>query len=404
MAILLGVMGNSFVGLVGHKALGMSDNMVAVLQAMSMAGFIVTGIGTSYLFKYSKPRSLRLIFSIVSVLLTSVFFLPYIPYSEYVFILQIFLIQTALAFGGSLRSAIWRKNYPDEHRAKMLVMIYLTITMISSIAVMVFSSCLDMGVSFNYIYLFCAVMAIATAWGIGLIRVSGEKRDIVSYRAGLSGQSSAGQFFTGVKVLKDDARFRRFLSWQMLNGLCCLSIEAALVIILTRIIDGRADITNKWLVGGTTLAALPQFVCALSSTLWARYFDRKDIFIIRAIAAGSWSSSRLVLAVGLFTGNLYIIVLSRVVTGVSMGLGQLAWRLGHMTFAPPEKDGLYMGAHQMLTGIRGMAAPFIGIYLLKYDWVGPNATWLVLLSAAGMAASGLAFLKMRKDYSDLVRK
>lgn len=404
MSIVFGVMSNAFVGLVGHRALGMSDDMVAVLQSMSMAGFIVTGVGASYLFRYSKPQLLRVMFFLVSGLLASVFFLPYFRYPAVIFIIQIFLIQSLLAFSNSVRSSVWRMNYPENHRAKLLVIIYLTITAMSSISIMVFSSLMDKGVSYRYIFMLCSIAAVFAGVGLGLIRVSGEKRDIKRYREDMTISGGIGNFFIGVKVLKEDTRFRRFMSWQMLNGLCCLSIEAALVIIITRIIDERDGLTHRWLLGGTALVALPQMVCAISSALWARSFDRKDIFWSRAIAAVSWSLSRVVLAIGLYTGNLYIIMISRVVTGVSMGLGQLAWRLGHMTFATPEKDGLYMGAHQMLTGIRGMAAPFVGIYLLKYSWAGPNGTWLVLLSAVGMSLSALAFLKMRREYSDLVRR
>ena len=404
MAVVLGVMGNAFVGLVGHKALDMDDSMVAVLQSVNMAGFIATGIGTSHLFKFSKPKIMRALFSIVSLLLISIFFTPLSASPAILFICQVFLIQTMLAFSGSVRSSIWRRNYPDLHRGRLVVAIYLSITTISSLSVMLFSYMMDHGISFKFIYLGCALAALLTAWGMGMIRVSGEKRDLAKYHIDLKTQSNSAQLFTGLKVLKDDPRFRRFMSWQFLNGISCLSVEAALVLILTKLIEGRADIDNKWLITGTTLAALPQIVSAISSAMWAKYFDSKDIFTVRTIAATSWSVSRIVLALGLATENIPLIMFSRVITGVSMGLGQLAWRLGHMTFAPPEKDGLYMGAHLMLTGIRGMMAPFVGIFLLNSGLFGHNGVWLVVLSAAGMQASGLAFIKMKKDYPDLLKK
>lgn len=404
MAVVFGVMGNAFVGLVGYKALGMDKNMVAILQSVNMAGFVATGIGTSHLFKFSKPRILRALFIIVSLLLISIYFTPLSRFPDTLFICQVFLIQTMFAFANSVRSSIWRRNYPDLHRGRLVVAIYLSITSISSLSVMLFSYMMDHGVQFRHIYLGCALAALLTAWGMGQIKVHREKNDLVRYRIDLKSQSNAAQLFSGLKVLKDDPRFSRFMFWQFVNGLSCLSIEAALVLILTGIIENRSDIQNKWLISGTALAALPQIVSAGSSVLWAKYFDSKDIFTVRAIAAGAWSASRLILAFGLATDSISIIMFSRVVTGVSMGLGQIAWRLGHMTFAPPEKDGLYMGTHLMLTGIRGMMAPFVGIFLLKYSWTGPHGIWLIVLSAFGMSLSGAAFLKMKKDYPDLVKK
>ncbi|MBN2842377.1 MAG: MFS transporter [Sedimentisphaerales bacterium] len=403
MAMVFGAMGNAYAGLAGHKALNMSDGMVALLQSMNQAGFVATGIGSAFLFKYRRSKSLSAIFILIACILASIYFVPHNLYAGHIFIVQVFLIQTLLAFSGSVRAAIWRKNYPEAHRAKLLVTSYLILTSMTSLSLSLYSFLMDKGVSFRLIYLLCAGAAFVTAWWLGKIRVSGEKLDLIQYNDQARLQSSLAKFFSGFKVLKDDSRFRRFMAWQMLNGVCCLSIEAGLVIVLARLFESRADITHKWLWSGTALAALPQLVCAFSSVVWARYYDKNDIFTSRAVSAILWSSSRVILAWGLFVESIPIIMFSRVATGVSMGLGQLAWRLGHMTFAPAEKDGLYMSAHQMLAGIRGMAAPFIGIYLLQFSWAGHNGAWLTLASAVGMTFSAWGFMKMRKEYSDLAK-
>ena len=398
MAVVYGVMSNSFVGLVGHKALGMSENTVAILQSVNLAGFVLTGIGSSYLLRYSKPTVLKFIFLAVSVLLASVYAASFTPYASILFILQIFLLQTLIASTGTFRSAIWRKNYPDRHRARMLVAIYLTIGIISSLSAKAFGRVMDHGYSYGTVYLACAGAAILTSLGFSRLRVSNEVNDLRRYRIESKKQSGVAKFFSGIKVLKDDPRFRRYMTWQFLNGLCCLSIEhGTLVLIISSITDGYEKAAN-------ILVTVPIIVAALASPLWARFFDNKDIFTVRTIAATCWATSRIVLAIGLFYLDMRIIIFSRVLTGISMSLGQLAWRLGHMTFAPPEKDGLYMSAHLMLTGFRGMLAPFVGIMLLKYSWAGPNGTGLVLLSAAGLFLSAFSFHRMKRDYPDLVIK
>ena len=398
MAVVYGVMSNSFVGLVGRKALGMSDINVAILQSLNLAGYVLTGIGSSYLLKYSKPVILRTIFIIVSVLLASIYAVQSMALAPYIFILQMFLLQTLIASTGTFRSAIWRINYPDRHRARMLVAIYLTIGVVSSLSAKAFGNIMDRGYSYGTIYLVCAVAAVLTSIGFSRLRVRNEVNDLRRYRIEHEKSSSAGKFFSGLKVLKDDPRFRKYMTWQFLNGLCCLSIEnGALILIISKMTDSyekSADI----------LVTVNLIVAAVASPLWARFFDNKDIFTVRTIAALCWATSRLVLAFGLYNANLNIIIFSRVLTGISMSLGQLAWRLGHMTFAPPEKDGLYMSAHLMLTGLRGMVAPFVGILLLRYSWTGPNGTNLVLLSAFGLLVSAFAFYRMKSAYPDLVNK
>lgn len=404
MAMLFGVMGNAYGGLAGHKALGMSDGMVALLQSMNQAGFIATGIGTSFLFKYSKSKSLGVIFVLVALVLLSISLLPEMWLTAYIFILQIYIIQTLLAFTGSVRSSIWRKNYPQEHRARIVVIIYLVLTTITSLSMSFYSYLMDKGCSYRLIYLICAGSSLLTAWFIAKVRVNGERYDIIQYRQETTGQSKKTLLFAGLKILKEDKRFRRYMDCQMINGICCLSIEAAMVVVIARIVDASADISHKWFMSGTLLAALPQLVCAFSSILWARYYDRNDIFTSRAMSAVVWSAGRLILVWGLYVQSIPIIMFSRVITGVGMGLGQLAWRLGHMSFAPADKDGIYMGTHQMMAGIRGMAAPFIGIYLLQFSWSGPNGAWITLVSAFGMLWSAWSFLKMRDDFNDLSKK
>ena len=398
MAIVYGVMSNSFVGLVGRKALGMNDTSVAILQSMNLAGFVVTGIGSSYLLRYSKPVVLKIIFLVVSVLLTSVYAASFSSHPSVIFIFQIFLLQTLIASTGTLRSAIWRKNYPDRHRARMLVAIYLTIGILSSLSAKAFGRVMDLGYSYGAVYLICAGAAILTSWRFSHLRVSNEVNDLRRYLVLSKQESSVAKFFSGMKVLKDDPRFRRYMSWQFLNGLCCLSIEHGTLILII------SNITDSYERAADILVTIHLIVAAVASPLWARFFDSKDIFTVRTIAATCWATSRIVLAIGLFYLDLRIIIFSRVLTGISMALGQLAWRLGHMTFAPPEKDGLYMSAHLMLTGIRGMLAPFVGIMLLKYSWAGPNGTGLVLLSAAGLLLSAFAFHRMKRDYPDLINK
>ena len=81
-----------------------------------------------------------------------------------------------------------------------------------------------------------------------------------------------------------------------------------------------------------------------------------------------------------------------------MGLGQLNWRLGHMEFAEPQKDSLYMGAHLSLTGLRGIIGPFVGIYLYRLDCLGPHGIWLVALTALAQAVSAFGFLNMKKQH------
>jgi hypothetical protein len=62
-----------------------------------------------------------------------------------------------------------------------------------------------------------------------------------------------------------------------------------------------------------------------------------------------------------------------------VGGGALAWNLGHLHFAPPEKAEIYMGVHVALSGARGLIAPLGGMWLWnKIGW----PMWLIAIAFA----------------------
>ena len=66
-----------------------------------------------------------------------------------------------------------------------------------------------------------------------------------------------------------------------------------------------------------------------------------------------------------------------VTAGLGAGGGLLVYELCVIDFAPPGRVALYMGLHTFLTGIRGVAAPFVGVWLASMqlrDKVGRWAT------------------------------
>ena len=62
--------------------------------------------------------------------------------------------------------------------------------------------------------------------------------------------------------------------------------------------------------------------------------------------------------------------------GLGHGGGSLAWNIGHLHFGESGEAEVYMGIHVFLTGLRGLLAPLLGMWLLqKTGWV----VWLIAL-------------------------
>lgn len=381
-----------FCGFVALKALHASEYLLATILACHMAGLVLTATMVGLFHHRPKAKAIRFLLFILSAVLATFALTPYVEQNyrlgAYVFLVQIFLAQLCLGLMLTIRSAIWRTNYPTAHRAKVVVLIGLLMSVTNFVAITAFTAAMDYwSISFGTVYLVSGISGIAAALLMGRIRVHRERQHLREIN---KNKSDRPFILAGLAVLRTDHRFRKYMSWQMLSGLSTLVIETILIVIITDVFE------SNWLEGGSALVAIPMLIAGVSSLFWAQLFDRTDIFTMRFYASVTWAASRVVLAIAVFTGSMPLVLLSRVVSGIAMGGGMIAWRLGHMAFAPQSEDSLYMGAHIGLTGLRGLVAPFIGIYLYHVTFLGPHGTWLILISAACQITAGLAFLRMRK--------
>ena len=81
--------------------------------------------------------------------------------------------------------------------------------------------------------------------------------------------------------------------------------------------------------------------------------------------------------------NLFAVVLiASGMLGLGFSGGMLAWNLGHQYFAPPHRDSQYMSVHVMLTGLRGLIAPFVGVLL--YEMLAPSGHGGLIFSVTMM--------------------
>jgi len=391
LAALYAVTGMGFCGFVGRKALNLPDELLAVLMASNFLGLLLAGPLIGFFHRARKVAALSRILLLVSLILITVVFTPTLDsWAPYLFLFQIFLAQTGVALTVPLRATIWRVNYPAVHRGKIFMIISLCLTLGVSTVIFIYTAALEyMDLNYPCIYSISGVCGIAAAYLFSRVRIHHERRTLRQ----AEGKGEPVPLLAGLAVLKTDRCFRIYMSWQMLNGFSTLIIETVLVVILAD------SLKSNWLEGGSAITAVPFLANAVALLFWARFYDRYDVFTIRFYAAMGWALSRAVLLIGVWQGSIAIVLLSRLVSGAAMGGGQMAWRLGHMVFAPKEKDALYMGAHVSLTGLRGIIAPIVGLYL--YRVMGANGgLWLIAISLAAQVVAAFGFRTMRMKFAN----
>jgi hypothetical protein len=193
----------------------------------------------------------------------------------------------------------------------------------------------------------------------------------------------AGNPFYALRFIRDDRTFRNTLIAWMLIGTANLMMQALRVEYLAN--TGRFHVTlNNLPLTAFFIALLtdiiPNAARLLMSPIWGHVFDRLNFFLLRiAINLGFG-----IAIFTFFTGDSYAgHVAGAIIWGVSIAGGDLCWSLWVTKLAPPHRVAHYMSVHTFLTGLRGIAAPFLAFSLvghLSLFWMASLTAAMILLS------------------------
>jgi MFS family permease len=176
-------------------------------------------------------------------------------------------------------------------------------------------------------------------------------------------------------VLRRDRAFASFMGAFSLMGFGNIMMQPVLRVFLNNI---NLNYTQATFV----LAVFPNVMLVLFSRFWGKYVDRYNPMLLRMVVALLWSIYPLTL---FLTKNIWLIYAACAVSGFAVAGSTLVWTLGTMYFARQEDVTLYMGIHTTLVGVRGLTAPFVGVWLMGIIGVQP----VFLISFILMVISGV---------------
>lgn len=284
-----------------------------------------------------------------------------------------------ICLGGvvTLRSTVWRMNYPRAVRAQVTGRIALVGTLVITVVPLVGYAVLDYNPEwFRIIYPVAAAIGGIGIWSFSRVRLRRE-RELLAYERKQDAAPVPHGAPTPVyeydpeqtrpgfwSVLRNDPLFRKYLSWQFVIGsanLSCQTITVFLIAEMTRQLPRGFAIS----VGLTT--AIPFLLVALTLPVWTRYLDRVHIVHFRTRHIWFFIAEQATLFVAALLGSLWLVAVARVMQGLARGGAAMAWQLGHNDFASRKMTSVYMGVHVTLTGVRGAIVPFVGM-LLYTGW------------------------------------
>jgi len=402
-SVLAGLLEGQFAAVVVAKTLHGSEAQIAVATATPTAAYLFSLVWGMLCVGRPKIR-LATLFGAGAVLCAgAVGAIPETPMGTYWFVAQIAAAQVLLAGMVTVRSAIWKSNYPHEVRGRVTARLQSIRFIIGVLITLTAARLGDRNPSsYAYIYPLAALSGLISLFLLSRIRIRGEKGDLGKWQVStlLSPRRIFGEMYS---VLRDDGRFRQYCLAQMFTGISNLMTISIVVAIVTRdLVPG--DARGFW-ISVVLLDALPKMVMLGSIGRWGHIFDRLGVLAMREVNLLCWAASITFAMLGdlftpaphettslLFLLGVTFFVLRGIATGLGQGGGAVAWYIGHLHFARPEDAEVYMGIHVFLTGLRGLIAPLAGM------WLWQAIGWPVWLIAIGFSlASYRLYSRMAHD-------
>ncbi len=368
-------------GVVAKKVFDAHPAHLAVITGARMFANLTSFLWARLGAGRRKPPWIAGLQGSVATVVAAVALLPVSPLGAWLLTGLVVVARCLMAGVVTLRSTVWRMNYPRELRARITG----RFAMLTSAGLFLWpalaSVCFDASpTSFRLVYPVGGAVAIVAAVAFAGVRLRGERSLLRAEREAPAASGGAGR-----SVLRGDPHFRSYLGWQFLAGMSNMMVEPAVI----DLVSVRTEpLRRDFLVSIAVTQAVPMLLMLLSIGIWARHLDRVHVSRFRVSQGACWVGSQLLLFLGAvgtgsLTLSLLVLGLSRAVLGVARGGGVLAWNLGHNDFAARSAVPAYMGTHVTLTGIRGCFAPFLGMFLYK-GWPAASVGFVALPAFEGM--------------------
>lgn len=288
----------------------------------------------------------------------------------------------------TLRSTVWRANYPRHARARITGKLATALVVTTATVGYALGRAMDHDDSARrWLLPLVALVSLAGVLAYSRVRVRREPLLLREERDGHRHDRPSINPASVLRVLRADPRFAWFLASLFVLGLGNIMLSAPLVITLRD--QFRMDYAAGILVAYTIpLLVMPWFI-----PLWARYLDRVHVARFRAFHSWVFVAAQAIILLGVQTHQVALLHLGMAVQGMGFGGGTLAWNLGHLDFAPRHRASQYMGAHVTLNGVRGLLAPFIavGLYQALESRAAGLGNWVFAVSVALCVAGAVGF-------------
>jgi MFS family permease len=414
MPMAIAMMESGVTGIIAAKLFDIQGLLLAVFAAAPMFANI-TSMFWARLARGRRKVPVINAFQVgVLLCVAAVAALPVSEAGGYMLTAAYVLARCLIAGVVTVRSAVWRANYPRAFRgritARLAVVMQLSLLLGSLAAAMLMDANPE---SFRIFYPLAAVCGAVGVVAYSRIRMRREREQLRYERTPNVRPTPHGEgapiyeydpkessgFF---QVLRHDPAFRSYMICQMFLGGANMMIEAPVILLVALASEriaplsipavGISDLSVGFIVAIGLTQIIPVALAMVTVGWWGHRLDHMHVTRFRAQQAWifvlthvlTYAAAALVLA-GSIAGGLAALAVARIGMGLARGGGMIAWNLGHNDFASRRMVAVYMGIHMTLTGVRGAVFPFIGMALYT-GWQPVDLAGLHLPGWAGIGA------------------
>ncbi|MEM6258278.1 MAG: MFS transporter [Planctomycetota bacterium] len=382
------------ISVIGALLFGVGPMGVATITAAPMFANATSTIWARLANGRRKAITLAVLQSLLLMLVAVIAVLP-IGSASAVWFVGIYVLTRCLIAGViTVRTVIWRANYPRHSRSRITGRLLLLNTVMLAVIPLVAGILFDADKGFDHRLYLAVYLAAALAGVFGVVSYAGlrVRRERALRKEEREPTIGSGDTpgppvrVSAINILLTDHHFRSYMVWQFFAGVATMAGNTVMVVFITQLLS---DLPDDWRLGPSALG-LGQFLVgfvlsevavqlfvALSIPFWAHYLDKVHVTRFRTRHGLTWIFTQSTAFVAVFAAAqgtalqwvLLLTLVPRIGQGVLFGGGRLAWQLGHHDFADRHLAATYMAIHQTLTGVRGFLAPFLGV-ILYAGWQG----------------------------------
>ncbi len=291
-----------------------------------------------------------------------------------------------------IRSTIWAVNYPRSDRATLAGKLATVQALVLTAVAAIIGAAMNYDTeAYRYIYPAAVGMGLVGIWIYSGLRVRGHRALLRAERQGGLGRTQVNPMAMW-RVLRADDAYRRYMVCMFIFGFGNLMLSAPLVIMLR----------DRFELGAFTsiliVASIPTLLMPASIPWWSKRLDDVHIVQFRAVHSWAFVLSIASFLLGALTMQIWLLFVGAVVQGIAFGGGVLGWNLGHLDFAPPHRASQYMGVHVTLTGVRGLLAPLLAVWVYEMlESLRPGTgPWALALSLALSLSGAIGFIRLAR--------